>query len=63
MRETAIRARIGTLTAAALIMSAAGLSADLSTSETKRIQEAATVLKEIRAVPDNDIPRDLWNSA
>lgn len=39
------------------------LSADLSTSETKRIQEAAQVLKEIHAVPDKDIPQDLWDKA
>ncbi len=41
----------------------ASLSADLSTSEAKRIQEAAQVLKEIHAVPDKDIPQDLWNKA
>lgn len=57
-----MRALIGTLITGTLIMSA-GLSADLSTSEIKRIQEAATVLREIRAVPDRDIPRDLWNHA
>ncbi|HEX7136251.1 MAG TPA: lipid-binding SYLF domain-containing protein [Vicinamibacterales bacterium] len=38
-------------------------SAGLSTSETKRIQEAATVLQEIHAAPDKDIPRDLWDKA
>jgi lipid-binding SYLF domain-containing protein len=39
------------------------LYADLSTSEVKRIEEAAQVLKEIHAVPDKDIPRDLWDKA
>src|SRR5262245_53031640 len=36
---------------------------ELSTKETKRIQEAATVLKEIHAVPEKDIPQDLWEKA
>src|SRR5262245_45297324 len=35
----------------------------LSTSETKRIQEAAQVLKAIHSVPDKDIPQDLWDKA
>src|SRR6476661_460556 len=38
-------------------------AADLSTKEANRIQEAATVLKEIHGVPDKDIPRDLWDRA
>src|SRR6185369_15967320 len=38
-------------------------AASLSTAETKRIQEAATVLKDIHAVPDKDIPQELWNKA
>src|ERR1051325_6784579 len=37
--------------------------ADISTRETARIQEAATVLKDIHSVPDKDIPQDLWNRA
>ena len=39
------------------------ISADVSTSEAKRIQEAATVLKEIHAVPDKDVPQGLWDKA
>ena len=35
----------------------------VSTKEGKRIQEAAQVLREIHAVPERDIPRDLWNRA
>ena len=38
-------------------------AADLSTREANRIQEAATVLKEIHGVPDKDIPQDLWERA
>ena len=37
--------------------------ADVSTSQRRRIQEAASVLKEIHDAPDKDIPRDLWNKA
>src|SRR5262245_62626818 len=37
--------------------------ADVSTTQRRRIQEAATVLKEIHAVPDKDIPQELWNKA
>ena len=36
---------------------------ELSTKETKRVQEAATVLREIHAVPDKDIPQDLWEKS
>jgi SH3 domain-containing YSC84-like protein 1 len=36
---------------------------DLSTRESARMQEAATVLKEIHGVPDKDIPRELWDRA
>lgn len=48
----------------AAVMTTATLSAaDISTREAKRIEEAATVLKEIHAVPDKDVPRDLWQKA
>jgi lipid-binding SYLF domain-containing protein len=36
---------------------------DLSSKEAQRIQEAATVLNEIHAVPDKDIPQELWDRA
>lgn len=32
-------------------------------SDGKRLAEAATVLKEIHAAPDKDIPQDLWEKA
>jgi SH3 domain-containing YSC84-like protein 1 len=38
-------------------------AADLSTREASRVQEAATVLKEIHGVPDKSIPQDLWDRA
>jgi lipid-binding SYLF domain-containing protein len=41
-----------------------GLQAsDLSTREANRIQEAATVLREIHSVPDKDVPDELWQRA
>jgi SH3 domain-containing YSC84-like protein 1 len=39
------------------------LTADVSTSQRRRIEDAAAVLKEIHAVPDKDIPAELWNKA
>jgi SH3 domain-containing YSC84-like protein 1 len=37
--------------------------ADLSTKERKRMEEAASVLREIRAAPDRRIPDELWDRA
>lgn len=48
---------------AVLVAGAVGLSADLSSRERTRIQDAATVLKEIHAAPDKDIPSELWDHA
>src|SRR3954462_7557790 len=45
------------------VFACSALAADLSTKEAARIQEAATVLKEIHAVPDKDIPQELWDRA
>jgi lipid-binding SYLF domain-containing protein len=58
-----MRAWIGTLVAVSLVMAAVGTQAQSSTKERQRIAEAAAVLKEIHAVPDKDIPRDLWDKA
>ncbi|MGE3955446.1 MAG: lipid-binding SYLF domain-containing protein [Vicinamibacterales bacterium] len=53
------------LMAAALgaALAVAPLSAALSTAETKRIEDAATVLRELHAAPDQDVPLDLWGKA
>jgi lipid-binding SYLF domain-containing protein len=45
---------------AAVVLASA---ADLSTKEANRIREAATVLEEIHAVPDKDIPQSIWDKA
>jgi lipid-binding SYLF domain-containing protein len=58
-----MRRLVGTLTIVSLVAAAAAVKADVSTKEAKRIQEAATVLKEIHAVPDKDVPQELWDKA
>ena len=45
------------------VFATSAIAGELSTKETKRVQEAATVLNEIHAVPDKDIPQDLWEKA
>ena len=61
MQTLVTRAAIG---AALLGLAATTLqAADLSRREVARIKEAATVLDEIHAVPDKDIPRELWDRA
>jgi lipid-binding SYLF domain-containing protein len=37
--------------------------AKVSGDETKRLNQAATVLDELRGTPDKGIPQDLWNKA
>jgi lipid-binding SYLF domain-containing protein len=54
------RVILGFLLAAAAVLP---LSAELSKGEVSRVSEAATVLKEIHAVPDKDIPQELWEKA
>lgn len=48
------------LVASALAVAAA---ADLSSSESKRLDEATTVIREFKAAPDKGIPEDLWGRA
>jgi lipid-binding SYLF domain-containing protein len=40
-----------------------GQAPEISAKQASRIQEAATVLKEIHGIPDKDIPDDLWQRA
>jgi len=53
----------GLFIGAALLASAAVVSASVTKSQAKRIREAATVLDEIRGAADKDIPEDLWEKA
>jgi lipid-binding SYLF domain-containing protein len=48
---------------ALLILGTVAPRAVLSTVEAKRIHEAGAVLRELRAVPDRDIPQNLWENA
>src|SRR5437016_4820355 len=50
-------------TCCALCLMAGVGFAKLSSDEIKRLGESATVLDELRNVPDNGIPQDLWNKA
>ena len=43
------------------MMTTVAAAGKLSSDEVKRLNEAATVLSELRAAPDNGIPQDLWN--
>jgi lipid-binding SYLF domain-containing protein len=55
-----------TVLAGAMVVAASAstvLAADISTKESKRIQEAATVLADIHSLPDKDVPQDLWDRA
>jgi SH3 domain-containing YSC84-like protein 1 len=62
MEDGLMRVLIGTVTA--LVLTVWTISAaDLSTAEAKRIQEAAAVLQDIHAIPDKDVPQDLWDEA
>ena len=56
-----MRALIATLALAVAANSAT--ATDLSTKEVSRVKEAATVLRENHAVPDKDVPQELWDKA
>ena len=45
------------------VAAAIPLAAELSKGEINRVHEAAAVLKEIHAVPEKDIPQELWEKA
>ena len=47
----------------ALMLGASAAMADVTTSEAKRLSNAAIVVKELRGTPDNNIPEDLWGKA
>jgi lipid-binding SYLF domain-containing protein len=48
---------------ASVIVSATARAGEISAAESRRVKEAATVLREIHTVPDKDIPQDLWDKA
>jgi lipid-binding SYLF domain-containing protein len=57
-----MRAIIGAMTMS-IVMAGTASAADLSKKAADRIKEAAIVLQEIHAVPDKDIPQELWEKA
>src|SRR6185369_16917339 len=56
-------ALLGVAACAAILSVSTEAFGALNTAQVKRIEEAAQVLKEIHAVPDRDIPQDLWERA
>jgi lipid-binding SYLF domain-containing protein len=46
-----------------LLLSSVLAAADLSSSETKRLSEAASVVRELRDIPDKGIAEDTWRRA
>jgi lipid-binding SYLF domain-containing protein len=54
---------LGVLGVLVTLASPGALSAAINNTQTQRIAAAATVLEEIRATPDRDIPKDLWDRA
>ena len=52
-----------TILIALLLAATVAVGATLSDPETKRIQEAAAVLREIHAMPEKDVPPALWDKA
>jgi lipid-binding SYLF domain-containing protein len=49
--------------AAGLLTCTSTVLAEISTSEAKRLEEAASVVQELRATPDKGIPEDSWSRA
>jgi SH3 domain-containing YSC84-like protein 1 len=58
-----MKALIGSSLAAALLFAATAQAGAITSKQQEKIQEAAKVLQEIHAVPDKDIPQDLWEKA
>ena len=45
------------------LLGASTLRADTPASQAKRLDEAASVLRELRDIPDKGIPENVWNKA
>lgn len=46
-----------------IVLSTTTISATLSSSQAKRLEEAASVVTELRTIPEKGIPEDLWSRA
>jgi lipid-binding SYLF domain-containing protein len=60
---TPMRTVIGAMTMTIVMAATTASTADLSQKTADRIKEAAATLSEIHAVPDKDIPQELWDKA
>ena len=54
---------ISVMTAGAVMLGTAASAGSISSKQVDRIQDAAKVLREIHAVPDKDVPQELWDKA
>ena len=52
-----------TLSCVFCMMTTLAAAGKLSNEEVKRLNEAASVLNELRTAPDNGVPQDLWSKA
>jgi lipid-binding SYLF domain-containing protein len=46
-----------------VLLATSAAFADVSSSDAKRLRESATVVRELRAMPDKGIPEDTWSRA
>ena len=58
-----MRRTIGAMTIAVVAAATTASAADVSQKLADRIKEASNTLQEIHAVPDKDIPQELWDKA
>lgn len=58
-----MRVIIGTVAMAIAMAATTATAADISQKAADRVKEAAMTLREIHAVPDKDIPQELWDRA
>jgi len=55
--------RMVVLSITVVLGATAAIAADISASDAKRLTEAASVIRELRAIPDKGIPADTWSRA
>src|SRR5947207_9994274 len=58
-----MKAFVGVVIAMAVLFAGSAQAGTVSSKQTDRIRAAADVLREIHAVPDKDVPQDLWDKA
>src|SRR4029079_8547592 len=63
IRRGALSMQIIPAVFAIALLGASTLRADTPASQAKRLDDAAAVLRELRDIPDQGIPEDVWNKA